>query len=111
MDISVFLGICAIILLVFDLVAYERVGAGLWFLLIVFGSLSPSEGLAVIVDPAVVTISALYVLGFAIQKSGAFNLIGRFLVGNEGEPKSVTRFRVGFFFFVIAFRLSYSLYH
>ncbi|MBG97861.1 hypothetical protein CL659_01910 [bacterium] len=102
MDISVFLGICAIVLLVFDLVAYERVGAGLWFLLIAFGALSPSEGLAVIVDPAVVTISALYVLGFAIQKSGAFNLIGRFLVGSEGEPRSVTRFRVGFFFFVIA---------
>tara|TARA_B100000029_G_scaffold513910_1_gene614889 strand:- start:2945 stop:4735 length:1791 start_codon:yes stop_codon:yes gene_type:complete len=102
MDISVFLGLLAIVLLVFDVFEYERIGAGLWFLLIVFGALSPSEGLSVIIDPAVVTISALYILGFGIQKSGAFNLVGRFLVGDEGESKNVTRFRVGFFFFVIA---------
>jgi len=102
MDISVFLGLLAIILLVFDVFEYEKVGAALWLFLIVFGSLTPSQGLAIIVDPAVVTISALYILGFAIQKSGAFNLVGRFLVGNEGESKKKTRFRVGFFFFVIA---------
>ena len=102
MDISVFLGLLAIVLLVFDIFEYERIGAALWLFLIAFGSLSPSQGLSIIVDPAVVTISALYILGFAIQKSGAFNLIGRFLVGNEGESKKKTRLRVGFFFFVIA---------
>jgi len=102
MDISVFLGLLAIILLVFDVFEYEKVGAALWLFLIVFGSLTPSQGLAIIVDPAVVTISALYILGFAIQKSGAFNLVGRFLVGDEGESKKKTRLRVGFFFFVIA---------
>ena len=102
MDISILLGLLAIILLVFDVFEYERIGAALWLFLIAFGSLSPSQGLSIIVDPAVVTISALYILGFAIQKSGAFNLIGRFLVGNEGESKKKTRLRVGFFFFVIA---------
>ncbi len=102
MDISVFLGLLAIVLLVFDVFEYEKVGAALWLSLIAFGSLSPSQGLSIIVDPAVVTISALYILGFGIQKSGAFNLIGRFLVGDEGESKKTTRLRVGFFFFVIA---------
>ena len=87
--------------MVFDVFEYEKIGAALWLFLIIFGSLSPSQGLSIIVDPAVVTISALYILGFAIQKSGAFNLIGRFLVGNEGESKKKTRLRVGFFFFVI----------
>lgn len=96
------LGAAAVALLVRGRVAQEVVGVGLLVLLLAIGAIGPGTALEVIVDPVVVTIACLFVMGHTLQASGALNPVAEWLIGTGGGPRWSVRARVVLFFLAVA---------
>lgn len=100
-------GLLAIVALVSGKVAQDRVGAILWGVLFTFilfgrGEETAAKLVSLFVDPAVITIAALFVMGHAVQVSGAMNKLGYWLVGKGEWRERGKRGRIILFFLLLA---------
>lgn len=97
----ILLGVAAVAMLVSGRLSQEMAGISLLVLLMAIGAISPPEALAVIVDPVIVTIGSLYVMGHALQASGALNPLAKWMVGSGRGSRWSLRGRIVLFFLAI----------
>ncbi|MCH7493638.1 anion permease, partial [bacterium] len=95
------MAVAAVAVLISGRLAPEMVGISLLVLLMAIGAIAPQAALAVIVDPVIVTIGSLYVMGHALQASGALNPLAKWMVGTGQGSRWSQRGRIVMFFLAI----------
>ena len=77
-----------VMLLMTEKLRVDAVAILVMLILVSFGLLTPSEGIAGFANPATVTVGAMFILSYGLQQTGAVNTLGKRLVKLAGQSQT-----------------------
>ena len=77
-----------VMLLMTEKLRVDAVAILVMLILVSFGLLTPSEGIAGFANPATVTVGAMFILSYGLQQTGAVNTLGQQLVKLAGQSQT-----------------------
>jgi di/tricarboxylate transporter len=80
--------VVSVVLFATERLRVDFIALGIMITLIVLGIVTPQEGVAGFVNPATITIAAMFVLSAGLQRSGALNSLGELMKRWSGNSES-----------------------